>query len=396
MVSYRYTARDPEGHRVDGHLEAASVGEARRRLELDGFQVLEVIQTEPPSGQAAPGERLSLDEAQELVENVAQLSAAKLPLAPGLRAAGDECESGRLKRALDYLADQLDRGRPLEEVLASSSGLLPVHVSGLIRAAAQTSGLGSALTELVEHYRNTTTLWRNIGRALAYPLLVAGLATAVLVFILGFVGGNFERLFDDFETDLPMITKVFFAWRRFGLFGLPAVLALAAGIALLARWRLGRVGWHRWLSSAPLVGPLWHWLGLLEWIGLVRVLVRYEVTLLEALRLAAAGVSNANVGRLSLSLAEGVARGRSLSQTIASQRQIPASLVPLIRWGEEAGGLAESLEMGREMLEERVRLRSLWLETALPPGLFVAIGCCVLLVVGALLMPLISLVQNLT
>ncbi len=81
---------------------------------------------------------------------------------------------------------------------------------------------------------------------------------------------------------------------------------------------------------------------------------------------------------------------------IASHRQIPASLVPLIRWGEEAGGLADSLEMGREMLEERVRLRSLWLQTALPPGLFIAIGCSVLLVVGALLMPLGSLMNSLT
>ncbi len=63
---------------------------------------------------------------------------------------------------------------------------------------------------------------------------------------------------------------------------------------------------------------------------------------------------------------------------------------------EEAGGLADSLEMGREMLEERVRSRSLWLQTALPPSLFIAIGCSVLLVVGALLMPLAKLIQNLT
>ena len=407
MVSYRYTAHDPEGRRVDGHVDAESVEEARRGLEQEGFEVLEVMEIDTSSlgaaadaphdsTDAAPDRRLSRDDAEDLAENVAQLSAAGLPLSPGLRAAGDESDSPALAKALYYLADQLDRGRPLEDVLKSSEDFLPAYLSGLIRAATRTSQVGSALAELMEHYHNTSSLRRGIWSGLAYPLVVAGLAAILLFCIITFLPGGFERIFADFDAQLPMITLALFSFRDSMLVLVPLFFVVLAATAILMRWRLGAAGWRRWVASTPMVGPLWHWLGLLEWIGLLRVLTRYGVTLLEALRLSADGVSDENVGRLSRALAEGIARGRSLSQMIATQRQIPASLVPLVRWGENSGSLTEALAMGREMLEDRVRTRSLWLRTALPPILFIGIGCCVLLVVGALIVPMVSLIHNLT
>jgi hypothetical protein len=47
------------------------------------------------------------------------------------------------------------------------------------------------------------------------------------------------------------------------------------------------------------------------------------------------------------------------------------------------------------MFETRVRMRSLLLQTILPPILFVAIACCAAFVVIGLLMPLSSMVQGL-
>jgi len=273
---------------------------------------------------------------------------------------------------------------------------MPAYLSGLIGAAARTSQMGPALAELMEHHRETNALRYGIWRGLAYPILVAVFATVVLYCLLAFVVGDFEKIFLDFEADLPFITSALLWWREPGLVLVPAILVGLVTIAILGRWRLGSAGWHRCTASVPVVGPIWHWLGLLEWLGLLRVLIRCGVTLLEALRLSAEGVSNENVGQLSRSMAEGIARGRNLSQMLASERRIPASLVPLVRWGEESGDLAEALGMGREMLEERVRIRSLWLKTALPPVLFICIGSGVLLVVGALFYPLISLISCLT
>ena len=396
MATYRYTAEDSRGRRVDGHVEAAGVGEARRQLEEGGLRVFEVIEVDTDSLETPPAGALTTDEGRQFAESVAQGSAAAMPLAAGLRAAAEESDHPRLARALRFLAGQLEQGRSLDDVLGSSTDFLPRSMSGLIRAAARTGQLGPALTELVEHYQATGALRRNVWRGMAYPLMVACLAAVVLLFILFVVAGGFEQIFADFAADLPVVTEAVLTWRRIGFWLFPAVLVVAALLVFWIRRRVDPVARRRWLASMPVLGPLWHGLGLVEWIGLVRVLIGNQVALLESLRLAADGVSDANVGQISRSLADGVARGRSLSQAMSSLRELPASLVPLVRWGEEAGALVDSLDMAREMLEDRVRMRSLWLQTALPPILFIAIGGSAVLVVAALFLPLISLVQALT
>lgn len=396
MAIYHYTAEDATGRRTTGQLEAAGADEARRLLEQQGLRVLEVLAAESLGERRAPSERLSPEEAQRMAEHVAEVGRLQLPLAAGLRAVAEESDSPRLAAALEGLAAQIEQGRSLEEALASARGMLPRHVTGLVAAATRTGQLGAAMSELAEHQRAMAGLRRGVLGGLGYPLLVASLALALFLFMLAFVAGGWERLFSDFAVELPVLTKVFFWWRNVGLWVVAGLLVGLAMVAALARRRMGEAGWQRLLAAMPVVGPLRHLTGLAEWMGLLVVLIRHQVPLPEALRLAAEGASNAHIERLSLSLAEGVARGRGLSQLIAANRQVPTSLAPLVRWGEKAGNLAESLATGHEMLVERVRMRSFWLQITLPPVLFLAIGCGALMVVGALFLPLINLLSKLT
>ncbi|MCY2986560.1 MAG: type II secretion system F family protein [Planctomycetota bacterium] len=340
--------------------------------------------------------RLTDSEAEQLAAQVAHLSAAQLPLASGLRAAADECDSGRLAAAAYWLAEQIDLGRRLEDVLTSVPQLFPRHVCGLLAAAVRTGRLGSALSELVEHQRAAGSLRRSVMTGLAYPLVVASLGLLILLFITVHVGGACERMLIEFRLKLPLTTELFFWWRGVGLWVLAGFAVLVLLVTGVLRACLGSARWQHLLTTLPVIGPLWHWSGVVEWSSLLRVLTEHQVPLLESLRLAAEGISNSHVGAMSLELADGIARGRSLSQLMASGHEWPACLVPLVRWGEETGTLAEALGAGREMLEERVRMRSLLLQMALPPVLFIAIGCLVLFAVGAMFMPMINLVQGLS
>jgi len=387
MPTYRYTARDAQKHQVDGHIEAPSVEVARRQLEQQGLEVSEVIEAEagpPEPPRPAP---LAHEEAGQFVDNLAQLSAAGLPLPAGLRAAAEETENPRLAAALLYLADQLQQGRPLEEIVTSPDLPLPRYTSRLIDTAARTGRLGPALMELVEHDRVLDALRRDFWRGLAYPLCVAGLAVVILLFLSVVISGSFEKIYHDFQLKLPVMSQVFFAWRHAAPWAVPAVVLLVVLAVILLRWQLNPLARRRWLVSMPGIGPMWHWMGLLEWIGLLKALLRNDVPLFEALRLAADTVSDANIAQLSQAMAEGVARGRSLSHAMQSQRAVPPSLVPLVRWGEETGTLADSLYIGSEILQQRVRMRSRWLQMALPPLLFIAIGCGVLWIISSALLP---------
>ena len=280
--------------------------------------------------------------------------------------------------------------------MASSDGLVPRHISGLLVAAARTGKLADALSELVEHQRAARALRRSIASGFTYPLVVMCLATVVLLFLIAFAAGSYEQMYEEFELTLPLFTMLFLWWRHIGLWLIVGALVVGLLVAVAVRVRRGRAGWLRLVATIPLFGSLWRWSGFAEWTSLLSVLVRNQIPLPEALRLSGEGVSNEHVGEISHLLADGAEKGQAVWRLLSANREAPASLVPLFRWGEEKGMLAEAFGTGRQMLEARVRVRSLLLQSILPPILFIAIGCSVLFVVGALFAPLVEMIGSLS
>ncbi|MEX0819084.1 MAG: type II secretion system F family protein [Pirellulaceae bacterium] len=391
MPRYRYQVSDVGGELHTDEMEAATEAAARQILESRGWRIHELS-----SVPAAWPTTLSHDESQQVASRLAQLATSSLPLASGLRAAADEFGGRRVAEAMRAIAARVESGQLLDEVLSNSADLFPPHVSGLVLAATKTGKLGSALAELLEHQRAVRALRKCIARGLAYPLFVMCLAVIVLLIVLFGISTTYIQLFEDFELELPLSTRLLLWWRDYGVALAGCLVAGVAAGALLLRVFLPRPSWSRIVVGVPLFGPLAYWAALAEWCSLLSVLVKNQIALPEALRLSAAGIENAYVGRIANDLAAGTSAGQSLSELLATNRPLPASLVPLIRWGERVGLLHEALEMARELFDCRVRVRALMLQAILPPILFILIACSVVMVIAALFAPLVNLVEGLS
>ena len=389
MPLYRYTASDAGGEQVRGEVTAPDEAAARRALAERGLEVQQLAESPEAAGP------LTVDQAEQLTGQLAQLGTANLPLGSGLRAAAAECGNARVTGALRGIAARVDRGEALEDVIADSPQLFPRHVGGLVVAATKTGKLGSALAELLEHQRASRALRQHVTQGFAYPVFVACLAALVLIVALFFVSDSFLRMFEDFNLHLPLSTLLLIWWRDVGVWvvGIGALVVLMVCLAI--RIVAGRAAWYRIVAVLPIIGPLSYWSGLAEWCSLVGVLVKNQIALPEALSLSADGVRNGYVARVSKSLSAETAGGAALSDAL-SDGAAPVSLVPLIRWGERVGLLHEAFATAEELFRRRVRIRALLLQSILPPILFVTIACLVLLVVGALFAPLLNMVQALS
>ncbi|MCA9121653.1 MAG: type II secretion system F family protein [Planctomycetaceae bacterium] len=391
MPHYKYTARDSEGKQFTDKLEADSEQAARQILETRGFEIKELAKL---SNESRP--HLSTDESQQVTTRLAQLAGASLPLAAGLRAAADDCGNRRVAQVMHEIANQVDGGRSLEDILTSSPHLFPPHVSGLVLAATKTGNLGAALSEFLEHQRSVRSLRRAITRGLSYPLFVLCLAVVVLLVILFGISDPYIRLFAEFDLQLPLSTRLLIWWRDYGVVCAGLLSIGVVVITVVLRLTLPRASWSRVIARVPIFGPLTYWSGIAEWCSLVSVLVKNQIGLAEALQLSAAGIDSAYVGQISKDLARQTADGRSLSELLATNRPFPVSLVPLVRWGERVGLLHEAFGTAKELFDRRVRVRALMLQSILPPILFVIIASSVVMVLGALFAPLTNLVQSLS
>jgi type II secretory pathway component PulF len=359
-----------------------------------------------------PSEPLSGEEAEILVAQLAHTSGAGVPLATGLKAAAQEVDSRRLSRVLNRLADSIASGASLAQALEKHGGGLPTHIVSLLTAAEKTGRIGSVFSQWVACRQATHQQWRNLRSALAYPLVTVILAAIVFLFLLfGPVQGirpvidGSERLmiYDDLgffsggdtPDRTPVAMRVLVWWSDVGIW---YVLSFSIALALAAvavRLFGGRAGVSRVVTSLPVIGKLWQWSGTAEMLRLLALLIDEHLPLGQALKLLGPGLSDAYVGRICGRLTAKVEQGTPLWQAIDDSRQLPRTIVPLVRWGEQTGQLPAALRTAAEMLEGRLARGGQLLATLLPPLIFVAVAAIILSMFAGIMIPLLETIRML-
>jgi type II secretory pathway component PulF len=238
---------------------------------------------------------------------------------------------------------------------------------------------------------------RRVWNSLAYPLLLVVLMAAIVVFARLFIIDGFEKIFKDFGVMLPDLTAVVIAvswpavWIVLGLLVLMVATPLLSALAANVGWV-----WWRWIYRVPALGPLLKWGHLAQFSRLMGLFLGQQVSLPDALRLCAAGLRDVDLARGCRAVAGEVESGRRLDESLATRRQFPASLIPIVRWGQQAHDLPDAFRAAAEMFEGRARTHGSLLETILLPVMLLVIMTFVGLFVLAMLMPLIRLITCLS
>jgi type II secretory pathway component PulF len=346
------------------------------------------------------GQRLSTDEAIELANQLAELAKAGLPLPDGLRAMADELprrflRRNRLASTLRTMADQLAAGQSLESTVQSQVSRLPATMQGLLLAGIRSGHLGEVLEEFVAVQREQIELRNRVKRILAYPAFLLMIVLGLLLFFGLVTTPAFQRMYDDFQIELPVLTRV--AMSVGSTVGIVVTALLAGAVGFFLLQALLRFEWgERVFDKLPVIGPLWRWSRMTAFARLMALLLKQEVRLPDALRLAAEGVGSPNLTLACEGMAREVEAGQSPATALAHFRQLPATLEPLIDWALHTNSLNEAFEAAAEVFEARTRINTLFMEALLPPVLFMMIGVAVGVAVMALFLPLHSLIAKLT
>jgi general secretion pathway protein F len=340
--------------------------------------------------------KLSPEEATELAARVAELTKAGLPLGGGLRALAAELSGRRLPRVLESLADRLDAGEDLSAALNSVGGCLPPHLRGLVLAGLQSGRLAEALEEYVDIERCQSDLRRRLLSSLLYPYFLLALLTALVVFARLYIIGGFDEIFKSFCCAVPTLTTVVIhgswavMWVMVVLLG--ALTAVPLFLTVVPRSRL------LWsvLYKVPMLGPSLRFGHVAQFARLMSLLTRQEIPLPDALRLTAGALRDANLGLACRRVAESVENGWKLDEAMTASRRFPASMMPLVEWGEQTAALPDAFHEIAEMFEGRLQSQGSMLKAVLLPVVFFVIVFLIGLFIVAMMLPLISLISALS
>ena len=289
----------------------------------------------------------------------------------------------------------IEHGHGLASVLARQAGFR-VCDTQLIAIAERSGQLDVQLERLAISQARRLHLQQQIRSALRYPLMVLIGALAVTAFLLWRVVPGFADLYRSFGAELPWLTLQIMALSELvQRTGLPCVLALGLLFAGISRqWQINvrfRRGIYAMLWRLPLIGTITqaHWLGL--WHRTLHETLRAGLPLLEALQEAASLVAESPLAAAQSSIADAIAQGQRLSDSLARWPAYPALSTQMIAIGEESGMLVSLLDELARQFEGELENHCGLLLKLLEPTLMAGLGILVGTVVMALYLPLFEL-----
>ena len=318
----------------------------------------------------------------------------RIPLETAARAFAEERHDQIGRRALD-LAAYLEAGLPLALALKRSRLSFPHAVLLAAELGQQTDNLGRALRQALGHTDESEIILRSAMERTFYLAFLLIFSLAMWAFLMIKIVPAFQKIFVDFEMELPVVTTwVIGLAHAFTLYW-PLFLLLGAFLLIIL---LRSLSYYTGYSTRYLPGlsPSWHRADrsvIMRWLALA---VRQNRPLPDMMRLIAGYLTRRGLRRKLETVSRRIDQGADWTDCMRQAGLIRTAEAAVFRSAERAGNLAWALE---EMSESSVRRSVYQLRAVINvafPAAIIAMGGSVLLVMLGILTPLIHLIQGLT
>ncbi len=441
MPTYYFEAMDQTGQEIKDVVEATNQEEAAATIKQMGYFVTKIsvkksrkVAAQQKDGKKGKSFALGGVKSKVLTTFTRQLSIlqdAGLPILRSLKILEQQSTGGALKNALIDVCEEIEGGATLSEAMSKCPKAFNRLYVNMIKAGEAGGALEVILKRLAEFQERSEALKRKVKGALVYPFTVITFACGILIFIMIKIVPAFEKIFKDFGTELPAMTKALMATSYYIvnfwylLPGIPLCIWLA--LKLIRKFQAGRMGWDMFILKMPIFGPLVEKNIVARSMRTLGTLVSSGVPILEALHITKETSGNAVFEVLFQKVYEAIREGESIAKpmkdnskpgfhpmalffwtlwppivgallymTKLNQRILDDMVVNMVDVGEETGELDTMLYKVADTYDEEVAVITESLMSLMEPLMIIMLGGMVGFIVIALFLPLIALIQHLS
>ncbi len=399
-MQFRVLALRADGSARPMMVDASDAAAVRRMLAQDGLTALECA--------PAPGRALHLGAAAKtgraparfdvdlFCQELLALVTAGVPVGEALETLASKENASGGGGLLSKLHARVREGLPLSSALAEHPVVFPVVLCESLRAAERTSDYGPALERFVRYRRLTREVREKLMAASIYPMILLGVSTLVLLFLVGYVVPRFADVYADMGDKLPAASRaLLWVGSRINAQPLIAVVGLAGVIAVIVsavRSAAFRASLMRLLHRIPRLRDV---LNAAEYSRLYRtlaLLLHGGIPMVASLQLAR-GLLPPHLARRLDASQKAVSEGRTFSDAMEAQGLSTPVADRFFRVGEGTGKLAEMIDRAADFHEEEVSRGADWMGRVIGPFLMLIMGVVIGLVVVLMYMPIFSLAE---
>ncbi len=395
MPEYSYSARRPSGEPVTGIRNATSEDHLRGLLAAEGLFLSSSRVSRRGFGLSRGARPVRLSALLAFLREFRSLAGAGLPLTHTLALTEDRHDDPSLAAAIAGVRDEVTRGKNLADAMSGYPHVFDALTLATFRVGAETGNMDDALARLQAFLDLRHQLARNTRKAMTYPLFLLGLLAVTLAGLMLFVLPRFATLYAEFDSELPLATRILMAGVETAPIWVPTILGMALALWLVGRTVLAsgpaaRV-FDRLKLRLPFFGPVLADIATIQVAHMMALLLRAGTPLPAALDHAASSLTNRYLAGQLRQAQANVTRGQSLSDASAGLDIFDRSALSLLKAGEASGELAPMFSAISAKQEQELDDRMARLLALIEPAMMLLVGIVLGTVIIAVYLPIFGL-----
>jgi len=400
MRKFEYQAKDNSTNKVvKATVQADSENAAAKVLIAQGFTPFEIKEVnEDGNVLGRLTGRIQTKDKIVFTRQLATLIGAGLPLSQSLRTVLEQTANKRLQGVVEDIVASIEGGKSLTESFAKHPEVFDKVFLALIAAGEASGTLDESLRRLAAQQEKDAATMSKIKGALTYPIIVLVVIFGVMGFMFFTVVPQVEKLYRDMKKTLPFLTQAMVSTADFMLhFWWLVIIVATAAIYFLIQYLKTDSGiraMDTFKLNVPLFGQMFRKLYMARLARTGQTLLATGVAMLDMLRITSEAVNNSIISDSIDRAAEKVKGGKPLSSSLQTEDYILPLVPQMIKIGEQSGKIDEMMGKAAQVYEDELDEEIKTISTAIEPVLMVVLAVVAGGMVGAILLPIYSLVNG--
>lgn len=400
MKKFNYEARDNNTNKiVKATIQADSEGGAAKTLineNMTPLNIKEVSQSDNILARITG--RITMKDKIVFTRQISTLIGAGLPLSQSLRTTLDQTTNQQLSAVIEDIIGSIEAGKSLTESFSRHPQVFDKVYLALIEAGEASGTLDESLKRVANQQEKDAATMSKIRGALMYPIIVLFVIMGVMIFMLVVVVPQVERLYNDLKKSLPFLTQVMVNTANFmvAYWWLVIILLVIVGYFAMQYMKTesGIKVKDTFKLNVPMFGGMFRKLYMARFARTGETLLGTGVAMLDMLNITGGAMNNTIVQKSIDNAANKVKGGKALSDALQPEDYIMALLPQMIKIGEQSGKIDEMMGKVAKVYEDELDEEIRAISTAIEPLLMVVLAVVAGGMVGAILFPIYSLVND--
>lgn len=387
MAKFKYIARNKDGKKIEGEMEASEKKEVVESLRKDGFwpTSLDEIEKKKKSKGVSFMDRFAsvpLKNKMIFCRHLAVMIGSGLSLSKALSILASQEKNKTLKIICEKLSADVKKGISFADALEKYPHVFDSVFFSMVRMGEVSGNLEEVLKILADQLEKDHKLVSKVKGAMMYPSIIVIVMVVIGILMMIFVLPKITKIFEDFNAELPLMTQIvinvsnFMAAHSWQVIG--GMVLLGVGISSFYKSSPGKKAFHKMFLKMPIFGDVVTKVNSARFSRILSSLMESGTSLVESLNITSDTLGNYYFKKAVAQASKEVQKGVELSVILRKYNKVfPYLVIQMIEVGEETGKTPEVLLKLAGFYEEEVDQITKNLSSIIEPVLMLAIGVAV-------------------